>query len=83
MKNILTVAAIALVITSSTTVAGTGKSTAHPLPTKDSPDLKIIEDQSLIDQQKVSDSIAVPEPNGLVALAFAGIVILARHRFRP
>ncbi len=26
---------------------------------------------------------SVPEPNALVALAFAGVVILARHRFRP
>ena len=32
-------------------------------------------------KQPVSQPI--PEPNALVALAFAGVVILARHRFRP
>ncbi|MCP5536262.1 MAG: PEP-CTERM sorting domain-containing protein [Akkermansiaceae bacterium] len=32
---------------------------------------------------EVAPRQSVPEPNGLLALAFAGVVILARHRFRP
>lgn len=40
---------------------------------------------SQVSEPKYTESHSVPEPSSfsLVALAFAGVVILARHRFKP
>ena len=73
MKPLLTAVSLVLAISPPLTYAATA----------DLKETDVIGSQLITEPQATIPSKSVPEPNSLVALAFAGVVILARHRFRP